>query len=123
MSQAIDRHADRIWIVNVGDLKPYELNIEFFITYGYDHTKWTMNNLDTFVSQWAQREFDVSSSVASEIVTIMTNLTRFNARRKPELLNGTTFSLTDYREWVTSSISPPYYIVLNYIPTAELNVS
>ena len=98
MSQAVDRHADRIWVVNVGDLKPYEMSIEFFITYGYDSSKWTMNNLDSFVSQWAQREFDVSPTIADEIVTIVNNVTRFNARRKPELLNGTTFSLTDYRE-------------------------
>ncbi|KAL5525645.1 hypothetical protein ACEPAG_6981 [Sanghuangporus baumii] len=98
MTQAIDRHATRIWIVNVGDLKPYELNTEFFISYGWNASRWTFNNLDTFVSSWAEREFDLSPSDAIEVSTIMSNLTRWNARRKPELLNGTTFSLTDYRE-------------------------
>ena len=101
LSQAIDRLATRIWIVNVGDLKPYEMNIEFFINYGWDASVWNKDNLDTFVSLWAQREFDVSPSVGDEIATIMSNLTRWNNRRKPELLNSTTFTLTDYRECVS----------------------
>lgn len=99
MSQAIERHATRIWIVNVGDLKPYELNTEFFINYGWNSSRWNFDNLDTFVSLWAQREFDVPESTADEVADIMTNLTRSNNRRKPELLNGTIFSLTDYREY------------------------
>ena len=98
LTQAIDRHATRIWIVNVGDLKPYELNTEFFISYGWNASRWTFDNLDTFVSSWAEREFDLSPSDAREVSAIMSNLTRWNARRKPELLNGTVFSLTDYRE-------------------------
>lgn len=98
MSQAVEREARQIWIVNVGDLKPYELNIEFFITYGWNASLWSYDNLDTFVSAWAQREFDVDVDTADTISEVMTNLTRWNNRRKPELLNSTTFSLTNYRE-------------------------
>ncbi|KAL5526413.1 hypothetical protein ACEPAF_8136 [Sanghuangporus sanghuang] len=98
LSQAIEREATRIWIVNVGDLKPYELNTEFFLAYGWNASRWSFNDLNTFVTSWAQREFDLPPSTANEVVTIITNLTRWNNRRKPELLNGTTFSLTDYRE-------------------------
>ncbi|KAI5117957.1 hypothetical protein M0805_001619 [Coniferiporia weirii] len=98
LSLALDRQADRIWILNVGDLKPYELNTEFFLSYGWDSSLWSYDNLDTFVSAWAQREFDLPVNTANEVSTIITNLTRWNNRRKPELLNGTTFSLPDYRE-------------------------
>lgn len=98
MSLAIAREANRIWILNVGDLKPYEMNIEFFITYGWNSSIWNANNVDTFVTSWAQREFDVSSETAAQIGSIIANVTRFNARRKPELLNSTTYSLTNYRE-------------------------
>ncbi|CAL1698338.1 unnamed protein product [Somion occarium] len=98
MSLAIDREATRVWIVNVGDLKPYEMDTEFFITYGWNSTLWNPNNLDMFVSSWAQREFALSASQANEVVGILSNLTRFNARRKPELLNSTTYSLIHYRE-------------------------
>lgn len=99
LSLALDRTANRIWVINVGDLKPYELNTEFFLSYAWDSSPWNYDNLDTFVSSWAQREFDVNSGTANEIADIITNLTRWNNRRKPELLNGTTYSLTDYREY------------------------
>ena len=98
MSLAIARQADRIWIVNVGDLKPYELDIEFFVTLGWDASKWTPFNLDGYVSSWAKREFDLNDSDSEEVAGIIANVTRFNARRKPELLNSTTYSLTNYRE-------------------------
>ena len=100
MSLAIARQADRIWIVNVGDLKPYELDTEFFITMGWDASVWTPYNLDGFVSSWAKREFDLSDGDSEEVAGIIANLTRFTARRKPELLNSTTYSFTNYREYV-----------------------
>ncbi len=98
MSIAVERNATRVWILNVGDLKPYELGTEFFLAYGWNTTRWNHNNLDTFVSQWATREFDLSDGDSNTVAQIISNLTRWNARRKPELLNGTTYSLIDYRE-------------------------
>ncbi|KAJ7488053.1 hypothetical protein FB451DRAFT_1126447 [Mycena latifolia] len=98
MSIAIDRDASRLWVLNVGDLKPYERETEFFISYGWNTTRWNPDNLDTFVSSWAKREFDLSDADATIVSSIVANVTRFNARRKPELLNSTTYSLINYRE-------------------------
>lgn len=98
MSAAVAYEATRLWILNVGDLKPYEREIEFFLGYGWNATRWDPGNLNTFVTGWAQREFDVPEKTAAQIVNIVANLTRFNARRKPELLSPTTYSLVDYRE-------------------------
>jgi len=101
MSLAVDRNATKLWIVNVGDLKPYEREIEFFLTYGWNTTRWSPTNLDTFTNSWAKREFSLSDDDANTVTSIIANLTRYNSRRKPELWNSTTFSLTDYREWGT----------------------
>jgi hypothetical protein len=98
MSIAVDRDATRLWIINVGDMKPYEREIEFLLSYGWNATRWSPENLNNFVSAWAQREFDVDDKTAAQVTNIVANLTRFNARRKPELLNATTYSVTDYRE-------------------------
>ncbi len=98
MSTAVARDAKDLWIVNVGDLKPYEMHSEFFLTLGWDASKWNPSNLNTFVTSWAQREFDLSASDAAEVAGIIANVTKHNARRKPELLNSTTYSLTNYRE-------------------------
>ncbi|KAK7045404.1 hypothetical protein VNI00_007657 [Paramarasmius palmivorus] len=98
LSLAVARNATRVWILNVGDLKPYERETEFFLTLGYNSSVWNPDNLHGYVTSWAQREFDVNDDDANSIAEIVANLTRFNARRKPELLNSTTFSLANYRE-------------------------
>ncbi|KAJ7146212.1 hypothetical protein C8R44DRAFT_9545 [Mycena epipterygia] len=98
MSIAIDRDASRVWVLNVGDLKPYERETEFFITYAWNSTRWNPDNLGTFVTSWAKREFALGDSDATMVADIVANLTRFNARRKPELQNSTTYSLINYRE-------------------------
>lgn len=119
MNMAIERDAKAMWIVNVssssflytippnypalaqvGDLKPYEMNIEFFITLGYDRSRFNPNNLNSYVAAWAAREFSVSTAETITISSIIANLTRFNARRKPEVLNTTLYSLINYREYV-----------------------
>ncbi|KAF9221732.1 glycoside hydrolase family 115 protein [Gyrodon lividus] len=98
MSLAIERGAVRIWVLNVGDLKPYEMQTEFFITYGWNATIWTPGNLNSFVYGWAKREFGLSNAESETITRIIANVTMYNSRRKPEMLNGTTYSLTNYRE-------------------------
>ncbi|KAG8908462.1 hypothetical protein FRC00_011221, partial [Tulasnella sp. 408] len=98
MSTAYERGADRIWILNVGDLKPSEMATEFFITYGYDTSKWNKDNINSFVTAWATREFGLTGQKSVTVANIVANLTQFNARRKPELWNSTTYSLLDYRE-------------------------
>jgi hypothetical protein len=99
MSLAVERNATRIWILNVGDLKPYERDTEFFLTMGYNASVLTPDNLDSaYVSKWATREFGLSATKTQQVVEIVANLTRFNSRRKPELWNSTTFSLWNYRE-------------------------
>ncbi|KAI0311862.1 hypothetical protein OF83DRAFT_1177164 [Amylostereum chailletii] len=98
MSLAVDRQANQIWIVNVGDLKPLEMPIEFFVSYGWNATRWNLKNLDDWTRIWAQREFDLGAEDADAVVGVVGNMTRYLARRKPELLNSTIFSLVHYRE-------------------------
>ena len=98
MSLGVDRNATRIWVLNVGDLKPYERETEFFLTLAWNSTRWNPDNVHNFVTSWAQREFGVNDPEAESIAEIVANLTRFNARKKPELVAPTTYSLTSYRE-------------------------
>jgi len=96
MSLAKQYGADRIWIVNVGHLKGYELPIEYFLKLGWNTEKQTNNNIDAFTTQWAAREF--GTTYAKEIADIVSAYTKFNGRRKPELLDASTYSLTNYKE-------------------------
>lgn len=96
MNLAYHYGADRIWIVNVGDLKPMELPIDFFLNMAWDPEKWPHGRLQEFTRLWAARQF--GAQYASEIADILSKYTKYNGRRKPELLEPGTFSLVDYQE-------------------------
>lgn len=96
MSQAKTYGADRIWIVNVGHFKHVQFPVEFFLNLGWNTDRWTNENVDDFTRMWAEREF--GPAYAEEIAEIMTQYMRFNARRKPELLDPSIYSVVDYRE-------------------------
>lgn len=97
MSLAKQYGADRIWIVNVGHFKGYEFPTEFFMRLAWDTSRWTNENLDEFTRLWAEREF--GSEHADEIAEIISAYTKFNGRRKPELLTADTYSLVNYGEF------------------------
>ena len=96
MSLAKGYGADRVWIVNVGHFKHVLLPMEFFLQLGWNTARWTNRNIGDYTRLWAAREFGPEFSGA--VAEIVNAYTRFNARRKPELLEKNTYSLTDYRE-------------------------
>lgn len=96
MNLALHYGADRIWVVNVGDLKPMEFPIEFFLTMARTPGRFEQDHLDEYTRLWATREFGPDH--AAEIASAVEDYTRYNARRKPEQIDPSTFSLTNYRE-------------------------
>ncbi len=97
LSLAKQYGADRIWIVNVGHLKGYELPLEFFLDFAWDPSRWTNENLDKYTQMWAERQF--GPKYADEIAAMISAYTKFNGRRKPELLDANTYSLVNYGEF------------------------
>ena len=96
MNLAYQYGATRIWIVNVGDLKPMEFPMEFFLTFAREPGRWPKEKLGEFTVEWATREF--GPTYASEIAKIMEEYAKYNGRRKPELLEPGTYSQVDYEE-------------------------
>ena len=88
--------ANRIWIVNVGHFKGYELPLEYFISFAWNSDRWTNDNLDEFTRLWAEREF--GPEFAGDIADILSKYTKYNGRRKPEMLAPDTYSLVNYQE-------------------------
>jgi len=88
--------ANRIWIVNVGDLKPMEFPIEFFLSLAWSPERWPKEKISEFTRLWAEREF--GPRYAQPIADIVAKYTKYNGRRKPELIDASTFSLVDYEE-------------------------
>ena len=57
MNLAYEYGVDRIWIVNVGDLKPMELPISFFLDYAWNTKKWNADNISDYTTQWSEQIF------------------------------------------------------------------
>lgn len=96
MNLAYRYEANQIWLTNVGDLKPMEFPIEFFLDLAWDIEDWPKERIETYGQLWATREF--GEKHASEIAALLAGYTRHNARRKPELQEAGTYSLLNYRE-------------------------
>ncbi len=96
MKLADDHGADRLWIVNVGDLKPMELPTEFFLDYAWNPDAMPLEKLPTYTRDWASAQFGAEQ--ATEIAALLDGYTKLNARRKPELIDPSTFSLIHDRE-------------------------
>ena len=96
MNLAYEYDARRIWMVNVGDLKPMEFPIEFFLSFAWNPSRWPHEKVAEFSRLWAEREFGLQ--YGAEAAALIAQYTKFNGRRKPELIDATTFSVTNYQE-------------------------
>jgi hypothetical protein len=95
--QAYEHGVDRIWILNVGDLKPLEYPISFYFKYAWDPKQWPAEQLPAFAQQWASQQFGAAH--APQIADLLTTYSNYSGIRKPELLSRNTFSLTSYQEF------------------------
>jgi hypothetical protein len=96
MHLAYDHGVNRLWIVNVGDIKPMEFPTEFFLDYAWSPGAWPAERLPEYTRLWAEHQF--GQKYAKEIADILTKYTQFNSRRKPELLSPDTYSLVNFHE-------------------------
>ena len=96
MNLAVTHEADRIWITNVGDLKPQEFPTEFFLRMAWSPESWPKERLQEFGRLWAAREF--GEEYAEAIEALITGYTRHNGRRKPEQMSADVYSQLNYRE-------------------------
>ncbi len=88
MKKAYDYRADRVWVLNVGDIKPAEMCTEFFLDMGWDIDRWNTNNQDEYIEQWAGREF--GPVYKKQISEIMLEYYRLGQARKPEHMGWST---------------------------------
>ena len=95
MSKAYDHGARTVWVVNVGDIKPAEIGLEFFLRLAWNPTEWNENAQPVFLAQWAERNFGAEH--AEEIAAAMDEYYRLNYPAKPEHLARANFT-TNYDE-------------------------
>jgi hypothetical protein len=91
MDLAYQRGARNIWIVNVGDIKPLEFPLSFFMRQAWDPEAMTPAALAAYPEDWARGAFGPEH--ARRISEMLATYGRYAARRKPELIDQNSFSL------------------------------
>ena len=82
MTKAYEYGANRVWLLNVGDLKPAELDIEFFLKLAWNPPAWNGTNTYDLLARQLARDFGEKS--APELTAMLAEYYRLNFQRKPE---------------------------------------
>jgi hypothetical protein len=99
MNLSYTHGVQQLWVVNVGDLKPMEYPISFFLDMAWEPSKFNAQNLLTHTENWCAEQF--GQPYAKEAARIINLYTKYNKRVTPEMLNDKTYSLENYNEFET----------------------
>lgn len=84
MNKAFQYGAKKLWVLNVGDIKPGEIGMEFFLEMAWDPQRYRHDNVRDFLVRWAARDLD--PRFAEEVSSIMEEYYRLGFARRPEHL-------------------------------------
>jgi hypothetical protein len=96
LTKAYDNGVRRMWVFNVGDIKPAEKELSFAMELAWNPARWTPEKAPEFIREWAGHTFGESN--ASEIAVILKGFYRLTAAAKPEhtrLVRFTDQEVTD----------------------------
>jgi hypothetical protein len=82
---------DKVWILNVGDLKPNEYPMDFFLTMAWDPTAFTADNLDEYAINFCSDKF--GEQEAAEAAEILSAYCKYASRITAEMLDQRTYNL------------------------------
>ncbi|WP_295211203.1 glycosyl hydrolase 115 family protein [uncultured Chryseobacterium sp.] len=99
MNLSYEHKVDKVWVVNVGDLKPMEFPISFFLDMAWNPKQFNANNLFQYTEKWSAQQF--GEKHAKEIAEMINTYVKYNRRVTPETLNLNTYSLQNYNEFET----------------------
>ena len=76
--------ADRYWLLNVGDIKPMEIETQMFMDMAYDFHAFTYDNANSYQARWLARLFGQQHRKTFQ--TILDHYYRLAWDRKPEFM-------------------------------------
>ncbi len=103
MSMAYDYGIRDIWIVNVGDLKPMEMPISYFLDLAWDFDRWGTSHIESaeeYQKLWVERQFGnyTDEQGIEDITSVVSRYLKLNGSMKPEIVTSSTYNLTNYNE-------------------------
>ncbi|HRZ97713.1 MAG TPA: glycosyl hydrolase 115 family protein [Paludibacter sp.] len=112
MKMAYDKGARDMWVINVGDIKPAEYQLEMLMdmAWNIDGIPGNQAGLDKHLKNWLQREF--GKKQADDLLQMMNEYYRLAYIRKPEFMGNTR----------TEESNPAYKIVSD-LPWSEQEIN
>ena len=108
MSKAYALNARNLWVFNVGDIKPAEMEFQFAMDMAWDTKRWRPDNAYLYSKEWATETF--GAQYADDIWKIKQEYYRLAASGKPEHLTLISYTtqeinkrLDDYENLVSLS--------------------
>ncbi|MCR4897100.1 MAG: glycosyl hydrolase 115 family protein [Lachnospiraceae bacterium] len=103
MGEAYEAGIREIWIVNVGDLKPQELPLSYFLDLAYDFEKYgtaAPNTTDDYTKRWIAAQFGgvLTEEEQAQTFAAVDAYTWLNSTQKPESLQTDTYHPVHYGE-------------------------
>lgn len=103
LTKAYQYHADRVWIINVGDIKPAEMETQFAMDLAWNVQQWSPDKASSYAQHWAAETF--GEDFAAPIAEIKKEYYRLAQAAKPEHLGVVNFTeaeadqrLADYQK-------------------------
>ena len=96
LTLAYENGIDRLWILNVGDLKPMEYPISQFMDIAWNPHKYAVNQITNHTRDWCAQQF--GEEQAEEAARLLNLICKYNGRCTPEMLDKNTYSLEN-GEW------------------------
>lgn len=84
MNKAYHAGSKDFWIINVGDIKPSEMQIEFFLQMGWDINKYHRENVSQFYAEIGKRDFNLDESQSADFAIVMEEYYNIIYAKKPE---------------------------------------
>lgn len=84
---------DKMWILNVGDLKPNEFPTDFFLNMAWNPNLFTADNLTEYTYNFCKQQF--GAKYATEAARILNRYCKYSARVTAEMLDYKTYNLTN----------------------------
>lgn len=91
-----DYGVDKLWILNVGDLKPMEYPVTLFLDMAWNPKRYTADNLLEHPRGFCARQF--GEEQADEAARILNLYSKYNGRVTPEMLDRHTYNI-ETGEW------------------------
>ena len=112
LKMAYDKGARDMWIINVGDIKPAEYQLEMIMdmAWSIEGIQPDKMGLDNHLKNWLQREF--GKKYAEELLHIMNEYYRLAYIRKPEFMGNTRTEETN-----------PAYKAVSDLPWSEQEIN